>query len=255
MGIAGRYSFLFSELVKRDFKKKYKSTYLGMLWSLLSPLLSLLVMSVVFGSFFGRDMEHYTIYLFCGNVLFSYFSDATVGGMGALVANAPIFTHVRVPKLLFVLSRSVSSLINAALTFAVLFIFILIDGVRLTWALLLSPLPLLLITVFNVGVGLALSVLFVFFRDMKYLWGVATMLISYLSAIFYTVSAESFGSLAGAFYLNPVYVYITYLRTLVLGGTVPPLWMNALAVAYALIALGTGLIMYRKCNYKFIYYV
>ena len=65
--------FLFSELVKRDFKKKYKRTYLGMLWSLISPLLTLLVMSIVFKNFFGRDMEHYTIYLFCGNIVYSFF--------------------------------------------------------------------------------------------------------------------------------------------------------------------------------------
>ena len=46
--------FLFSELVKRDFKKKYKNTYLGMIWSLLSPLLSLLVMNLVFSHFFAN---------------------------------------------------------------------------------------------------------------------------------------------------------------------------------------------------------
>ena len=51
------HGFLFSELVKRDFKKKYKNTYLGMIWSLLSPLLTLLVMSLVFKGFFGRNME------------------------------------------------------------------------------------------------------------------------------------------------------------------------------------------------------
>ena len=50
------HAFLFSELVKRDFKKKYKNTYLGMVWSLLSPLLTLLVMSLVFKNFFVRDV-------------------------------------------------------------------------------------------------------------------------------------------------------------------------------------------------------
>ena len=66
--------FLFSELVKRDFKKKYKGTFLGMVWSVLSPLLMLLVMSLVFTSFFGKDTPHYIIYLFCGNIVFSYFT-------------------------------------------------------------------------------------------------------------------------------------------------------------------------------------
>ena len=65
MDIYNRHRFLFAELVKRDFKKKYKRTYLGILWSLLSPLLTLLVMSIVFSSFFGTDIPHYTIYLFC----------------------------------------------------------------------------------------------------------------------------------------------------------------------------------------------
>ena len=68
-----RYQFLFEELVKRDFKKKYKRTILGMAWSVLSPLLTLLVMKMVFSNFFGRNTEHYTTYLFCGNLIFSYF--------------------------------------------------------------------------------------------------------------------------------------------------------------------------------------
>ena len=82
-----RHRFLFTELVKRDFKKKYKRTYLGMLWSLLSPLLTLLVMRVVFTRFFGNNIEHYTIYLFCGNIVWAYFSDATNGGMSSLMDN------------------------------------------------------------------------------------------------------------------------------------------------------------------------
>lgn len=48
-----KYSFLFEELVKRDFKQKYKRTTLGMAWSVLSPLLTLLVMRLVFTQFFG----------------------------------------------------------------------------------------------------------------------------------------------------------------------------------------------------------
>ena len=124
--------FLFSELVKRDFKKKYKRTYLGMLWSVLSPLLTLLVMSLVFKHFFGNDTPHYTIYLFCGNIVFSFFNDSTSGGMGALLANSGIFTKVKLPKYLFLLSRNVSSLINFGLTFAVFILFCILDKIAIT---------------------------------------------------------------------------------------------------------------------------
>lgn len=101
-----RHRFLFEELVKRDFKKKYKRTVLGMAWSLLSPLLMLLVMKLVFTQFFGRTMEHYTIYLFCGNLVFSYFNESTSQGMTSLVNNAAIFTKVNIPKYLFLFSKT-----------------------------------------------------------------------------------------------------------------------------------------------------
>ena len=96
--------FLFEELVKRDFKKKYKRTVLGMVWSVLSPLLTLLVMKLVFTQFFGRTTPHFTTYLFCGNLVFSYFSESTSQGMTSLMGNASIFTKVNVPKYLFLLS-------------------------------------------------------------------------------------------------------------------------------------------------------
>lgn len=55
--------FLFEELVKRDFTKKYKRTVLGMVWSVLGPLATLGVMALVFTHFFGRDIEHFVIYI------------------------------------------------------------------------------------------------------------------------------------------------------------------------------------------------
>ena len=71
-----KYQFLFEELIKRDFKARYKRTILGMLWSVLSPLLMLTVMAVIFGNFFGRNIEHYVIFLFSGQVVFNYFTEA-----------------------------------------------------------------------------------------------------------------------------------------------------------------------------------
>ena len=96
-----KYQFLFEELVKRDFKKKYKRTVLGMAWSVLSPLLTLLVMRLVFTQFFGRETDHYTTYLFCGNLVFSYFSESSREGMSSLMGNSRIFSKVNIPKYLF----------------------------------------------------------------------------------------------------------------------------------------------------------
>lgn len=127
-----RHQFLFEELVKRDFKKKYKRTVLGMAWSILSPLLTLLVMKMVFSNFFGRNTEHYTTYLFCGNLIFSYFSESTSQGMSSLVSNSGIFTKVNVPKYLFLMSKNVQTLINFGLTMCVFVVFCVLDRIVFT---------------------------------------------------------------------------------------------------------------------------
>ena len=247
--------FLFSELVKRDFKKKYKRTYLGMLWSLLSPLLTLFTMSLVFKHFFGNDTPHYTIYLFCGNIVFSFFSDSTNGGMGSLLANAGIFTKINVPKYLFLFSRNVSSLINFGLTFVVFLIFCIIDGISVTPLFIFLLFPVICLVIFNLGVGLILSALFVFFRDMQYLWSVFTLLLMYLSAIFYTT--ERFAAIGAErlFLLNPIYVYIKYFRLIVINGALPSPEFHLLAAGYAIFAFAAGVLIYKKYNHKFLYYV
>lgn len=246
--------FLFEELVKRDFKQKYKRTVLGMGWSILSPLLTLLVMRLVFTQFFGRSMEHYTTYLFAGNLLFSFFRESTTGGMNALMSNAHIFTKINVPKYIFLLTKNVSAIINFALTLLVFFLFAAIDGVAFSWKFIAILYPILCLVVFNIGVGLLLSALFVFFRDISYLYDVFTMLLMYMSAIFYTVESYSM-TIQRLFLLNPVYCVIKYVRMVVLEQSIPSLQFHVLLAVYAALALLLGGMIYKKKNHEFLYYV
>lgn len=249
-----QHQFLFEELVKRDFKKKYKRTVLGMLWSILSPLLMLLVMKLVFTQFFGRGTPHYTTYLFCGNLVFSYFNESTREGMSSLMSNARIFTKVNVPKYLFLFSKNVQTLINFCLTLCVFFVFCVLDNITFTWKLICLLYPIACLVLFNIGVGLVLSALFVFFRDIQYLWSVFTQLLMYMSAIFYTIDRYSYTAQC-LFLLNPVYLFIRYFRKIVIEATVPTLWFHLLMAADVAIVLGIGCWMYKKYNHRFLYYV
>ena len=246
--------FLFEELVKRDFTKKYKRTVLGMLWSILGPLMTLGVMALVFTRFFGRQTEHYIIYMFCGNLLFSYFRESTSTGMRALYDNSSIFSKINVPKYMFLLSKNVSSLINFGINMLVLLVFCIIDGVPFTWKFITLLYPICCLVAFNLGLGLILSALYIMFKDMQYLYDVFTMLLMYVSAIFYTV--DSYGQTAQMlFNLNPLYVYISYFRSVMLHQEIPGLLTHGLAAFYALLVLGIGALIYKKKNYKFLYYI
>ena len=223
-------------------------------WSMLSPLLMLFVMKMVFEQFFGRTMPHYTTYLFCGLLTFQWFSESSNSGMRSLFGNASIFSKVNVPKYLFLFSANVQVFINFLLTLCVFFVFCAIDHVDFSWRFLCLAYPVATLLVFNIGVGMVLSALFVFFRDIDYLWAVATQLIMYGSAIFY--STERFSpKLQLVFAVNPVYRHIAYIREIVLAGTVPSLSTHLTLLGFALVAFLAGAFMYKHYNTKFLYYV
>lgn len=246
--------FLFEELVKRDFKQKYKRTVLGMLWSVLLPLMQLFIMTIVFTRFFGNSIEHYSIYLFCGNLVFNYFKESTNGGMNAIMANADVLSKINVPKYMFLLSKNVSSLINFGLSIVVFFLYVLLERIPVTWNFLMLLYPTICLLVFNVGVGLVLSALFVFFRDIGYLYDVFTLMLMYCSAIFYEVS--QFGATVERYFLaNPLYCYIKYFRVIVLDGNIPSLSYHLLCAAYAVVAILAGAFFYKKYNHQFLYYM
>lgn len=244
---------MFEELVKRDFKKKYKRTVLGVIWSILAPLLNVLVLMFVFTNLFGRTQEHYIIYVFSGTLVMSFYTECTQGCMRGLMANASIFTKINVPKSLFLLSKAFQSFINFLLTFLIFVAFCLFDGISFGVHTISLLYPMLWLLVFSFGVGMILAALFVFFRDVEYLYGIFLTLLNYLSAIFYPVSILR--DKAKLFNLNPVYVYINYFRTVTIDGMVPSLGLHLLCAIYALIFLGIGCLIFKKCNHEFLYYV
>lgn len=249
-----RHQFLFEELVKRDFKQKYKRTVLGVWWSMLSPLLTMLVMRLIFTELLGRDMEHFTTYLFCGTLTLAFFNEATNGGMRSLMGNAHIFTKVNVPKYLFLFAKNVQALINFCLTLVVFFLFCIIDHITFTWRLIFLIVPILGLVAFNIGVGMILSALYVFFRDIQYLWSVCTRMLTYLSAIFYSIERFPL-PWRNLFYCNPIYCFIRYFRWIVIDMSIPPLWFHGVIVFHILWVLGIGCWIYKKYNTRFLYYV
>ena len=222
---------------------------------MLKLLLMLLVMRLVFTNIFERDgVDHYTTYLFCGNLIFSFFNESTTQGMSSLMSNASIFTKVNVPKYLFLLSKNVQTFINFGITLIVFFVFCIIDSITFTWHFVLLLYPIICLMIFNLGIGMILSAMFVFFRDIQYLWTVFVQLLMYMSAIFYYV--DSYSSIVQKiFHINPVYVYIKYFRVVVIENRIPSLTGNLLAILYALLAFGIGALIYKKKNHKFLYYV
>lgn len=245
--------FLFEELVKRDFKKKYKRTILGMLWSVISPFLTFLVQLFIFGYLFRRGDSNYVIYLLTGNLMFHFFSDTTNTGMFSLYSNAAVLSKINVSKSIFLLSSNVAGVFNFLLTLLVYFLFMIFTGVNFGPHLILMIYPIVCMTIFNIGISYILSALFVFFRDIQYLYSIATTLLMYLSAIFYYADSLP-ANIQFVFAFNPIYRYIAYMRQLVIDSIVPDLTSHLICLGFAVGALVIGYLFHKKTEKNFVYY-
>lgn len=115
-------------------------------------------------------------------------------------------------------------------------------------------LPMIYVFLFSLGLGLILSVINVFFRDVKHLYGVFVTMWMYLSAIFYPVESLS-PELQNFMRFNPMYHYIKMFRGMFLDGTLPSLKENLLCLGMGLAMIGIGLIVFRKNQDKFILHI
>lgn len=249
-----KYMPLLQELVKRDLKLKYRRSVLGYLWSLLNPLLMMLIMTIVFSYMFRFDIPNYPLYLICGQTLFNFFNESTNMAMYSVIQNGLLIKKVYVPKYIFPISKVISSFVTMSFSLVAIVIVMLVTRTAFHLSMLLFWAPLLMLLIFSCGVGMILSALAVQFRDVTHLYGVLTMAWMYLTPIFYPLSAvpEDVSAFITA---NPLYMYITIFRDLVLSGTVPAAgeWLIGLAVALAMMAVGT--LVFRKMQSNFILYI
>ena len=247
-----KYWFLIKQLVARDFKTKYKRSVLGVLWSFLNPLLTMSIQYVIFSTLFGNDIAHFPIYLLSGIVCFNFFSETASMCLMSIVGNASLINKVHVPKYIYPFSRTLSSCINLGLSMLPLIIMMIISRTPITTALFLLPFVFIMLFMVSYGMGLILATLMVFFRDTQFLWGIVSMLLMYLTPIFYSESIIPTWFLP-IYKLNPLYHVLRFIRSILIDGV--PLEPKAYLYCIVLCAIPLllGLLVFRKNQNKFIF--
>jgi ABC-2 type transport system permease protein len=179
------------ELAVTSFKLKYTGSTLGYAWSLVKPLLIFGMTYAVFVQVLkaGRGDPSFPVELLVGIVLWTFFADATSSAVGAIVANGQIIRKAYFPRWIVV----VASTLSATMTLAVNLALVLLIGLPLGWfhvglQTLLVPLLFVELYILVVGIGLLMSALFVFYRDLGHVWEIMLQLLFYASAILFPLT-------------------------------------------------------------------
>ncbi len=251
-----KYRNLLSELTRKTVKLKYRNSWLGIFWSFLQPLLNMIVLSVVFGALLGRQSKGvicYPVFLFSGRLLYEFFTTSTKQAMTSFRRNSAIIKKVYVPKYMYPFADILSAFVTTSISmlcYVMVWIFFKVTGINgggglvFSWRFVLMIIPLVIMLMFSTGVGLILSVLCVYFRDIEYIWDVLMRLLMYLLPILYHIDKLGKGKLAMVVRLNPLYSMIELFRQCVLTGEPMHPRMLIYAFVSAVVMLIVGIIIF-----------
>lgn len=249
-----RYRWLLQELVNRDLKVKYKRSYLGYLWSLLNPLLMMVVVSLVFSHVFRFNIDNFALYLLCGQVLFNFFSESTSMAMNSVLQNAGLIKKVYIPKYILPLSKIISCFVNLLWSMLAVLIMFLFYRIPFYPTTILSIVPIIYVFIISYGVGLLMAVLATYFRDMVHLYGLFLQVLMYLTPLFYPADILPDKVLL-LVKCNPMYHIVTYFRDVALYGQWPSVRDNVVCIAFCILTISIGGLVFKKYQKNFLLYI
>ncbi len=243
---------LLFELIRKELKLKYKRSILGILWSILNPLLMMIVMSIVFSHLFRFQIKNYPLYILSGIIFWNFFSTSTNLSSFSLISNSSLLKKVYFPRLILVVSSTLSQFINLIYALIPLVIIMIFYKIPPKLSFIILPIPILSLLLFTIGLSLILSILSVYFTDIGYIYQVILIAWMYLTPIFYppSIVPEKYKIFL---LINPMYHIIISLREIIYSGEFPELNTLLISVIFSTTIFLFGLWFFKKNENKVMY--
>jgi len=237
---------LLTHLTLRELRSKYKRSFFGWAWSLVTPLVNMVVYTIVFSYFLKAQIQPgepsglnvFALYLMCGMLPFNYLNASVMGSIGSVIGGSSLIKKTYFPRELLPAATVISNLVTHLIEMGLLLVALLAFG---NWrAIPYLPITLILIlltTIFGLGLGLALSVLNVYFRDIQYLMTIVFVVWFFLTPIVYSLASLTHvsGAVKDLLKLNPMTDAVLSFRATLYDGTHPG-WLEF--SYFAVVAIG-----------------
>lgn len=181
-----RYGPLFRNLVRREVLQRYKGSILGLTWSLVQPAVMVVAYYFVFKYIWRVTIPNYWLLLVVGLMVWTFFFGGALTAAGSFVSNSNLVTKVSFPRGIIPLASMTANAViaGAMLAVALPLCMIFTGGERET--ILMLPVFVVFLAMLTAGLGLALSVLNVYFRDVEHILAAIGLPWIFISPIFWT---------------------------------------------------------------------
>ncbi len=187
---------LIFNLMRREVMSRYQGSLMGLLWSFFNPILMLAVYTFVFSVVFkarwaggSESKTEFALVLFAGLMVFGVFSECITRAPSLITGNVNYVKKIIFPLEVLPVIALGAALFHLAISFGVWLIFYLIFFGMPPLTLLALPLILLPLVFLSLGLSWCLASLGVYLRDIQQIIGVLTAVLTFLSPIFYPITA------------------------------------------------------------------
>lgn len=248
---------LIRTLAWREILGRYRGSAGGLVWSLVTPILMLAVYTIVFSGIFQARWSQeatspldYALQLFMGLIVHGLASECLNRSPTLVVNNVSYVKRVVFPLETLPVVNLVAALFHFLISLAVLLVFFALVEHQMHPTLLWLPVIIAPYVLLLAGVSWALAGLGVYLRDIAQITGLATMILMFMSPVFYPASALP-ARFQGIFQLNPLTLIIEESRQVVLNGTAPDLPALGVYTLVAMMVCAAGYTLFQRMKKGF----
>ena len=206
-------------------RSRYRKTFAGLLWVVLNPVILYSVQSLVFQNILKIDISDYPLFLLTGLLPWTFFTQSLEMGIPVIDSSRELLKGIKTSPFNLVMAQVTDNIFNFLLVFIILLIPYVIIWGSFDLKMLLAPVTLVPLIVSVSALVALLSMLNIFYRDIKYIAAFVVNVMFFLTPIFYPRSfvPESFRLIVD---LNPIYIAIAPFRSCFLPYSDGPLWLE-----------------------------
>ena len=236
-----KYRELFFALSSSYIKARYKQTILGAGWALVQPAMLMLTVIFVFPVIanISPSMKPYSLFVFIGFWLWTFFSNSLSFSVPSLVQNTPLLRKIYFPREIFIVASIVPSLLDFILGLAILMVMMIYFSISVSPLFILLPFIFFFFILFTLGLGFLGSIINVAFRDVSKFLPIALQILFFATPIIY--SFDNVKQSYIIFYkLNPLTGLIDAFRSITIKGEIsnPRSLIYAVTTSFTIFIIG-----------------
>jgi len=171
----------------RQLKVKYSGAKLGIWWAVITPLVLAIGINFIFSNVFKINIPNYTLLVLAGIIPWLFFSNSLTEVAQSFIISSHILKQAIFPREFIPLSTVLANFLSFLIGFLFLIPLFIVSKFQITLFLPFLLFLLIFQLIFTLGLGLILSLLNLFFRDLSHFLPIIFMVWFWITPIFYTL--------------------------------------------------------------------